>query len=62
MATTKTTVARPYEKNRKAAAQALYDCARAYEKITYATVYRNCYFSRRYGCWKLIGKAHDYSY
>lgn len=59
---TKKVIERPYEKNRKAAAKALYDIARGYERISYATVYRNCYFSKRYGAWRLIGKAHDYTY
>lgn len=59
---TKKVIDRPYEKNRKAAAKALYDIACSYERISYTTVYRNCYFSKRYGCWKLAGKAHDYSY
>jgi len=58
----RTTIARPYEKNRKAAAEALHNIASCYEKISYATVYRNCFFSKRSGCWRLIGKAHDYSY
>ena len=62
MATKKTVISRPYEKNRKAAAKALYEFARSYEKVTYDTVYRKCYYSRSYGCWRLIGKAHDYSY
>lgn len=57
---TKTKISRPY--NRKAAAQALFGIAKSYENVTYATIYRNCYFSQRYGCWKYSGKAHDYSY
>lgn len=47
---------------KKAAAQALYDLARNYEKVSFATVYRNCYWSPQYGCWRYIGKAHDYSF
>lgn len=54
---------RPYEKNRKAAAQALYELAKCYEKVTYTTVYRQCYFDyRNHGAWRFIGKAHDYTY
>lgn len=60
--TTKTTIERPYEKNRKAAAKALYELAKVYEKVSYDTVYRNCHYSNRLGCWRYIGKAHDYSY
>lgn len=52
----------PYEKNRKAAATELYNLAKAYEKVTYETIYRKCYYSSRQSCWKYIGKAHDYSY
>lgn len=59
---TRTTKSRPYEKNRKAAAQALYDTAKSYEKVTYATVYKGCYFSKRTGSWRFSGKAHDYTY
>lgn len=59
---TKKVIERPYEKNRKAAAKALYDIARGYERISYATVYRNCFFSKHSGTWRLIGKAHDYTY
>lgn len=55
-------IKRPYKKNRKAAAKALYDLIKTYEKISYNTVYRNCFFSNRDGCWKYIGRAHDYSY
>lgn len=62
MKTKKTVIDRPYEKNRQAAAKALYEIAKGYEKVTYQSVYRNCYYSRSYGCWRLIGKAHDYSY
>lgn len=58
----KSTVERPYEKNRKAAAKALFDIAKSYEKVTLETVYRKCYFSKSYGCWRYIGKAHDYSF
>jgi len=60
--TTKTSIERPYEKNRKAAAQALYQLAKTYEKVSYPTVYSKCYFSKKFGCWKYIGKAHDYSF
>lgn len=52
----------PYEKNRKAAATELYNLAKAYEKVTYETIYRKCYYSSRQSCWKYIGKVHDYSY
>lgn len=63
MATTKkTSIERPYQKNRKAAAKALHDLAKTYEKVTLETVYRKCYYSPKYGCWRYIGKAHDYSY
>lgn len=57
-----TTKKRPYQKNRKAAAAALYDLAKIYEKVSLKTVYNNCFFSKKYGCWKYIGKAHDYTY
>lgn len=57
-----TTISRPYEKNRKAAATALYNLAKAYEKTTFAQVYRKCFYDKRRGSWRLIGKAHDYSY
>ena len=60
--TTNTKKALPYEKNRKAAATELYNLAKAYEKVTYETIYRKCYYSSRQSCWKYIGKAHDYSY
>ena len=59
---TNTKKALPYEKNRKAAATELYNLAKAYEKVTYETIYRKCYYSSRQSCWKYIGKAHDYSY
>lgn len=63
MATTKKTVKeRPYNKNRKAAAHALYEIAKCYERVKESTVYNNCYFSLNSKCWKFIGKAHDYSY
>ena len=58
----KTKNKRPYDKNRKAAAIALFDIAKRYEKISYSTVYKNCFFSKRFNCWKYIGKAHNYSY
>lgn len=57
-----TTISRPYEKNRKAAATELYKLAKSYEKITYEQVYRKCFFDKRRGNWRLIGKAHDYSF
>lgn len=56
------TVKRPYEKNRKAAAKALYDIVKTYEKVSYPTIYRKCYFSKKYDCWRYEGKAHDYSF
>lgn len=56
------TISKPYEKNRKAAAQALYDLAKTYEKVSYPTIYRRCFYSKKYGCWRYEGKAHDYSY
>lgn len=56
------TISKPYEKNRKAAATELYHIAKCYERITYAQVYRKCYFDKGRGTWRLIGKAHDYSY
>lgn len=62
MATKKSRVERPYEKNRKAAAKALYDLAKAYENVTLKAVYAKCYYSKRLGCWRYIGKAHDYSF
>ncbi len=62
MATKKSNIERPYRKNRKAAAKALHSIASAYESVSYNTVYSKCYFSTRYGCWRYIGKAHDYSY
>lgn len=56
-------VSRPYEKDRKAAARALYELAKTYEKVSYQTVYRRCYFDYRYhGAWRFIGKAHAYTY
>lgn len=58
----KTPIERPYKKNRKAAAKALHELAKAYEKVSYDTVYRKCYYSPKYDCWKFIGKAHDYSF
>ncbi len=58
----KTKIERPYEKNRQAAANALYNIAKQYESVTLKTVYSKCYYSARYGCWKYIGKAHDYSF
>jgi len=58
----KTQIERPYEKNRKAAAKALYEMAKSYESVTYKTVYNKCFYSSRYGCWKYSGKAHDYSF
>ena len=53
---------RPYEKNRQAAAKALFEIAKTYEKVAYSTVYKNCFFSKRYNCWTYIGKAHNYSF
>lgn len=50
------------KQGRKAAATELYNLAKAYEKVTYETIYRKCYYSSRQSCWKYIGKAHDYSY
>lgn len=58
----KTDVSRPYEKNRKAAAAALYQMAKGYEKVTYEQIYKKCYYAKSCECWKFIGKAHDYSY
>ncbi len=55
-------ISRPYEKNRKAAAQALFDLAKTYERVTLKGVYSKCYFDKRLGCWRYIGKAHDYSF
>ena len=62
MATKTTKKALPYEKNRKAAATELHKLAKAYEQVSYATVYKKCYYSSRLGCWKYIGNAHDYTY
>ena len=58
----KTKIERPYDKNRKAAANALFDLAKEYEKVSYSTVYKKCFFSKRFNCWRFIGKAHDYSF
>ena len=58
----KTKIERPYEKNRKAAAQALYDLVKNYETVTLKSVYKKCYYSKRLGCWKYAGKAYDYSF
>lgn len=57
-----TTISRPYEKNRKAAANALYNLAKIYERVTLKQVYSKCHYSKSLGCWRYIGKAHDYSY
>ena len=53
---------RPYNKNRKEAAIALFDIAKIYEKVAYSTVYKNCFFSKSYNCWKYTGKAHNYGF
>lgn len=47
---------------RKIAAQALYALAQCYEKVALSTVYKKCFFSNNYGCWRYIGKAHNYSF
>lgn len=62
MATAKKKIERPYSKNRKAAAHALYELAKCYEPVKESVVYQKCYFSKTYQCWRYIGKAHDYSY
>ena len=59
---TKNKIKRPYHKNRKAAANELFDIAKTYEKVAYSTIYKNCFFSKKFNCWKYIGRAHDYSY
>ena len=58
----KKNIERPYNKNRQAAANALFEIAKTYEKVAYSTVYKNCYFSKNFNCWKYIGKAHDYGF
>ena len=59
---TKNKIERPYEKNRKAAANELYNIATTYEKVAYSTIYKKCFFSKSLNCWRYIGKAHDYSF
>lgn len=58
----RTVTTRPYEKNRKAAAAALHNVASGYERISLKDVYRKCYFDKSLNAWRLIGKAHDYTY
>ena len=47
---------------RKKAAEELHEVASCYEKVAYSTVYKKCFYSKQYGCWRYIGKAHDYSF
>ena len=59
---TKKNIEKPYDKNRKAAANELFKIAKTYEKVAYSTIYKNCYFSKSFNCWRYIGKAHNYSF
>lgn len=56
------TISKPYEISRKAAAMELYQLANNYEQISYSQVYRRCFYDKKHGTWRLIGKAHDYTY
>ena len=59
---TKNKIKRPYDKNRQAAANELFKFVKTYEKVSYSTIYKKCYFSKSFNCWRYIGKAHDYSF
>lgn len=56
------TISKPYEISRKAAAMELYQFANNYEQISYSQVYRRCFYDKKHSTWRLIGKAHDYTY
>ncbi len=60
--TTKNKKEKQVKVTRKLAAEELHSLASCYEKVAYSTVYKNCFYSKQYECWRYIGRAHNYSF